>query len=334
MAEVAEFVVACTVRKAEALPSHTESAGLMPRRLEVEASSEDVDGEGDKVLQKALLASAEEFIACGDIDLEHISKMGKEILGRLPAHLRFGDPMDYVIGKPFGVRGIEGGRTLVTAEIFRGRPAADWFWDSLESGVEWKASIYGTVLEADPGEGGVRMVVKALRWTSLAMTRNPVNRSLVGSAKVLKAEMDRVIRSFEEGGLPVISGGKVVKGYGREKGVSGGVDTDSIFWAHGLPSVEELFYKWTFWRLCTGTTGEDVKKNAERFLGTAAKEFYPILKAFMDRNRKTPLYNLYLTGLLDLRRGETGRVLDQSGIFGSSHAEDRKDVFTVHGRRK
>jgi hypothetical protein len=58
MAEVAEFVVACTVRKAEALPSHTESAGLMPRRLEVEASSEDVDGEGDKVLQKALLASA------------------------------------------------------------------------------------------------------------------------------------------------------------------------------------------------------------------------------------------------------------------------------------
>jgi hypothetical protein len=166
------------------------------RIVEVEASSEAVDAEGDIVLQKALLDSADEFIRAGHIDLEHISEIGHRIGIR--------DPSSYIVGRPLEVKDLGGKRTGVVSEIMRSKSGAfepeqnkyDAFWKSLQSEppVKWSASIYGFPTEIDDcsekacTSGATRYVIKSINWRSLAFTRNPVNRSLRGNAKVITAK--------------------------------------------------------------------------------------------------------------------------------------------------
>src|ERR1700743_2718026 len=81
------------------------------RMIEVEASSEECDSEGDVILQKALLGSAKSFVRTGHID--HISEMGERM--GIP------NPESYIIGHPTEVKDIGGGRTSVVAEIMRSK---------------------------------------------------------------------------------------------------------------------------------------------------------------------------------------------------------------------
>lgn len=245
------IAIPAIVRKAE-LPSNTATAGILPRRIEVEASCEKEDGEGDIVLQRALLDASETFIKSGDIDLEHISKHGAEILQHLPLNMRFGSPNDYIIGRPDEVVALDGGRTLVKAHILGGdgapHPAADWFWKDLERGGVWKASIYGTIKEASYGELARRLTVKSLNWTSLAMTRNPVNKSIVYTAKIIKSEIERII-----------------KGFYPEETIEKAVDIRS------LPSVREVFDDFTLWRLANGRLSKsNVETDASLYLSEVA----------------------------------------------------------------
>lgn len=167
------------------------------RIVEVEASSEEVDGEGDVVLQKALLDSSEAFIRSGHIDIDHISEIG----GRIGIR----NPESYIIGRPTEVKDLGSKRTSVICEIMRASDGShdpvknkyDAFWDSLQSEppVKWSASIYGFPTEFDDCaekacsvEGATRYVIKAINWRSLAFTRNPVNTSLKGFAKIVTAK--------------------------------------------------------------------------------------------------------------------------------------------------
>lgn len=159
------------------------------RLVEVEASNEAVDGEGDVIKQAALLDSASPFIATGHLDIDHYSEIGER--------LGISNPSDYIVGNPIEVKDLGKGRTGVLGELHKsGRPKADELWSSLTANppVRWRASIYGfpkagmvedcRITKGDSG-GAKRFIIKGLHWRSLAFTRNPVNDSITGAAHVV-----------------------------------------------------------------------------------------------------------------------------------------------------
>lgn len=181
------------------------------RLIEVEASNECVDREGDVILQEALLGSAGQFVSKGVIDIDHISEVGA----------RYGIPNtdSWIIGRPIEVLDLGGKRTAVRAELFSGRPKADDVWMSMSGGdpAIWRASIYGF-----PTPGGVinassarsptapdatRYIVKALDWKSLALTKSPVNDSITHHARIVAAKaFMKSLPVFAKGEMPLSAG--------------------------------------------------------------------------------------------------------------------------------
>ncbi len=178
------------------IKSKTSSDGK--RLLEVQASSEAVDDEGDQILQKALLDSSESFLKHGHCDLDHIGEIGPR--------LGIDDYLSYIIGRPVEVKDMGKGNTNVVCEIMKSSDGTidikknryDSFWESLQSDppVQWRASIYGFPVEDGTTDcreqtcksGATRFVVSKMDWKSLALTRNPVNTSLTGHAKIVTAK--------------------------------------------------------------------------------------------------------------------------------------------------
>lgn len=169
------------------------------RIVEVEASSEHVDSEGDVILQAGLLASAKSFVEHGHLDLDHISEIGH----------RYGirDPESFIIGRPLEVKDIGGGSTSVVGEIKKSidgtvdtrRNRYDEFWKSMESvpPTVWYASVYGFPgMDLEDCSDGFcasrpdvkRFLVKSFDWRSLALTRRPKNMALKKSAKIVLAK--------------------------------------------------------------------------------------------------------------------------------------------------
>lgn len=170
------------------------------RVVEVEASCEEVDSEGDVIEQKALLDSAASFVNAGHIDLDHISELGHR--------LGIPNPESFIIGRPTEVKDIGDHRTSVIWECFRSNDGShnpdlhryDAFWDSLQTRppIKWLASVYGfppsdSVIDCRGSNSACpskarRYHIKAMDWRSLAMTRNPVQNHLKGYAKVVTAK--------------------------------------------------------------------------------------------------------------------------------------------------
>jgi len=182
------------------------------RLVEVESSNESVDSEGDVILQRALLDSADSFIKTGHLDIDHISEIGDRM--GIP------NPNSYIIGRPIEVKDLGGGRTSVVGEIRRSadgihnpdRNRYDSFWDTLKSEppVRWRASIYGFPIKGMVDDcrektcegGATRYLVKGIDWRSLAFTRNPVNDAIQTYAHVVTAKaFGEMIKSLE--GFPV-----------------------------------------------------------------------------------------------------------------------------------
>lgn len=181
------------------------------RLVEVEASNEREDQEGDVILQEALLGSAQSFIARGHIDIDHLSEIG--------ARLGLRNPESYIIGRPVSVSDLGKGRTGVLCEIRRSidgifdviKNKYDAFWESVasEPPVLWRASIYGfpdpqTTLDCRVDHCDVkasRYVIKTLDWRSLAMTRRPINDSINGYAKIVaaKAMVEAITKDMASG---------------------------------------------------------------------------------------------------------------------------------------
>lgn len=196
----------------KALP--TEAGGR--RIVEVQASSEVMDVDGDVVLQDGLLKSASSFVNTGHLDIDHLSEFGYR--------LGIPDPSSYIVGRPLDVRAGPNNTTFVEGEISKAidgrvdpaRNRFDEFWMSLqrEPPVTWFSSIYGwpTDLEdfsksASNSSGITRFLIKSLDWRSLAFTRSPKNTALNSPAKIVsaKAYMIELAKSFAAGGSsPVV----------------------------------------------------------------------------------------------------------------------------------
>jgi hypothetical protein len=167
------------------------------RLVEVQASSEAMDYDGDVILQKALLDSAASFIANGHIDIDHYSEFG--------ARLGIANPASYVIGRPLEVKALANKDTWVLCEISRSGDGTfdpvtrkyDEIWASLLQNppVKWYSSVYGFPVDIDDctrgvcSHGATRWVIKSMDWRSLAFTRKPKNESLTGHAKIVTARM-------------------------------------------------------------------------------------------------------------------------------------------------
>jgi hypothetical protein len=177
------------------------------RIVEVEASTEEMDLDGDIILQSALMGSANSFVETGHLDLDHLSEFGKRM--GIP------DPTSYILGVPLAVEAREGGRTFVKGEISRSHDGKvdpqknryDEFWASLcrDPPVVWFASIYGF-----PGADLVdcrttacaakasRYLIRSIDWRSLAFTRTPKNTALTSAATIVSAKsyMTELAKSF------------------------------------------------------------------------------------------------------------------------------------------
>ena len=173
--------------------------GSSRRVVEVEASTEAVDMDGDVVLQSALLQSANSFVASGHLDIDHISEMGHRM------HPPVSNPASYIVGRPTKVWSGDNGSTFIEGEISRSadgsddpsRSKADELWASLrrDPPVTWYASIYGFPIDLDDctrgqcsGTAATRFVIKAIDWRSLAFTRTPKNTALSSPARIISAK--------------------------------------------------------------------------------------------------------------------------------------------------
>lgn len=162
------------------------------RKISFECSNEISDSEGDVILQKALMDSADSFVRMGVIDLDHLSEVGQ----------RYGlNPAEYVIGRPTRVFDLGGNRTGVEAVLVKGNPHADKIWEELtaEPPVVYKSSIFGYPKPGNEGildvrdnphentHGASRYVVRAITWKSLALTKSPVNTAIAHPVKIIKS---------------------------------------------------------------------------------------------------------------------------------------------------
>lgn len=180
------------------IKARTESDGR--RMVEVEASNESVDREGDVILQAALLGSAEAFLRSGHLDIDHKSEIGYR--------MGIANPTSYIVGRPVEVKDVGGGRTSVVGEVMRATDGSfdpttrkyDELWASLQTQppVAWRASIYGFPIEGQLIDARItkcaeapdarRYVVKAIEWKSLAFTLSPINDAIKGVARIVSAK--------------------------------------------------------------------------------------------------------------------------------------------------
>lgn len=190
------------------------------RVIQIEASCQSADSEGDIITQKALLDSSIYFIKNGHLDIDHYSELANDPqfswLG-----IRDGD--EWKIGKPIDVHDLGNYRTGVKAEIFSNdngefnpsKNKYDWLWDQLQRDPTiWKASVFGYP-GTDTQHGGcidgtdgmacaTRYLVKSFTWKSLALTRKPVNAQIKNHVQIVS--MKAFISNLGMMGVSPISG--------------------------------------------------------------------------------------------------------------------------------
>lgn len=192
-----DFLDRAIVARIPALIKAREPDASGRRIVEVEASTEEIDYDGDVILQSALMGSAREFVATGHFDIDHLSEFG--------ARMGIPNPERFIIGRPMDVTARTGGRTFVKGEIARSSDGKfdpdtnvyDSFWASLRQDppVIWYSSIYGFPTDLDDctkgqcsESGAKRYLIKSIDWRSLAFTRTPKNTALSSPTRILSAK--------------------------------------------------------------------------------------------------------------------------------------------------
>lgn len=143
-----------------------------------EASNEGLDQQGEVIIAKALHESRDYFLRYGNVDIDHLTKLGPKL--GIPNYAQ------YEIGLPVEVRQA-GNSTFVKSEIFKGdgplAEKANMYWDSLTTlnpPQRWYPSVGGQSLakaiEVDPKTHGRKVVIKKVRWFNIGMSKTPVNQ--------------------------------------------------------------------------------------------------------------------------------------------------------------
>jgi len=136
--------------------------------IEAEASNENLDYDGQVVLQRALMDSKDYFLKNGVISWDHL-------------HLKNNDP-GFIIGEPLSVEK-RGTKTIVKAILYKGNKIAEDVVAKLRNGSTIiKTSVGGRrpVIVTDFDTKLKRAVEKvaSVLWDELAITFKPVNQTL------------------------------------------------------------------------------------------------------------------------------------------------------------
>ncbi len=257
-----------------AVPDYISVGGLLKatpsqegsrRIIYFEASNEDVDHQGEVVLQKALEDSSAHYLRHGNIDLSHFTMLGPK-MGLSNYH-------DYEIGRPVEVR-VDGRKTFVKAELYQGDSAmaknATMVWDSMTKQVpaaRWYPSVGGAVLaksvKIDPVTKNKIAVVERVRWANVALDRQPVNKT-VGEASA----------------APVGVFAKSLNGFVMSKMLTAGYGTDSAALTGGAALRKQSLDRrvanyWDFREALAGAikAGRVQQLNAAGFTAYGAQEF-------------------------------------------------------------
>jgi len=228
--------------------------------IEAEASNENLDFDGQIVLQRALTGSKDYFLQNGVISYDH-------------RHLKpdtedpTWSPEKYIIGEPISVTA-DGTRTIVKAKLYKSNEIAQEIVKKLQDGsTRLKTSVGGrmpqVVKEWTPKLGKAVEKVVSVLWDELAITFKPVNQSL----------------------SPVIlSGAQLVKA------LSAGYGTDSASMTGGRALIpEDLQKKHTQAVVAALATGSEEPEDAELFLknrGCSPEEATEILDGVISNKHK------------------------------------------------
>jgi hypothetical protein len=177
-----EFLCLETLLKARA----SEEGG--ERFIYLEASREGADQQNEYVLAKALEDSAGHFLKFGNVDIDHKS------MPTIAAQYGITDPETWEVGVPEEVQ-VDGRSVLVKARLFKGdtplAAKANMVWDSmtkLHPAARWYASVGGATLAKaagiDPETRNKVNFVTKVRWSNLAISRQPVNQHISAATTV------------------------------------------------------------------------------------------------------------------------------------------------------
>ncbi|MDR1626501.1 MAG: hypothetical protein LBT33_08155 [Spirochaetia bacterium] len=152
--------------------------------FEVEASNENLDLQGQTVLQQALLGSKEHFLENGVISYDHLHKRrgtGGEVI----------PDTAMIIGEPIDVK-TDGKRTIVVGKLYRSNETARDIIKKLKDGsTRIRASVGGIFPKVvRDAKTGIEKIVSVL-WNDLALTFAPVNPT------VSPVDFARGMSSFE-----------------------------------------------------------------------------------------------------------------------------------------
>ena len=159
-----------------------------------EASNENLDFQGEKVLQDALIHSADYFIQNGVVSYDHRHITEKD------------NPEKFIIGEPLDIRfkNEDGKRKVfVKFKLFKDNELAKEIIQKLRNGARTvKISIGGKMAEKEPNPQDHSQTVTYVLWDEIALTYKPVNQSL--SPVTLSA--DAFVKSLmsESTGKPLV----------------------------------------------------------------------------------------------------------------------------------
>jgi|WetSurMetagenome_2_1015567.scaffolds.fasta_scaffold67743_2 hypothetical protein len=143
--------------------------------IKAEASNENVDVDGQIVLQNALVKSKDYFMKNGIISWDHLHKQ-KDANGNIVTNPEF------IIGEPLGIE-TEGDKTFVKAILYKGNKIVEDIVDKLRQGAKIiKTSVGGRkpVVQKsyDKNTGKNLEKIVDVNWDELALTYKPCNQTL------------------------------------------------------------------------------------------------------------------------------------------------------------
>jgi len=160
--------------------------------FEVEASNENLDLQGQVVLQSALMKSKDHFLKNGVVSFDHLHKRKGED-GTV-----ISDP-SMVIGEPIEVR-TEGKKTIVKGILYGTKKTAQEIIELLKAGsTRVKASVGGLWPKiVKDVKNGVERITEVY-WNDLALTVSPVNATVSAAYFAKSYEPDEFVKALTAG---------------------------------------------------------------------------------------------------------------------------------------
>lgn len=177
--------------------------------FDVEASNENLDLEGERTLQRALLGTKSYFLTNGVISKDHLHQevIPKEKGGGLQYHEQ------YVIGEPLEVY-TKGNSTRVRGKLYKSNPYAQEFMKLLQDGsTRVKASVGGLIPQKVKNKDGTKTVTSVL-WNDLALTIAPVNPTVAPATITKSLTSAEFVKSLSVGygtNSATFSGGRALQ---------------------------------------------------------------------------------------------------------------------------